>query len=73
MQGFSYLFKGLFQVIMANPTVPSTFQLLYILVFFLNPGCLGYKGDDTTHLYRDYDKPLKVIRILTLNNQYNSP
>ena len=23
-----------------------------------NPGCLGYIGDDTTQLYRDYNKPL---------------
>ena len=22
------------------------------------PGCLGYIGDNTTHLYRGYDKPL---------------
>ena len=23
-----------------------------------NPGCLGYKGDYTTQLYRGYNKPL---------------
>ena len=23
-----------------------------------NPGCLGYIGDYTTQLYRDYNKPL---------------
>ena len=23
-----------------------------------NPGCLGYRGDYTTQLYRDYNKPL---------------
>ena len=23
-----------------------------------NPGCLGYIGDDTTQLYRDYNKAL---------------
>ena len=23
-----------------------------------NPGCLGYIGDYTTQVYRDYDKPL---------------
>ena len=23
-----------------------------------NPGCLGYRGDYTTQLYRDYKKPL---------------
>ena len=26
------------------------------------PGCLGYIGDYTTQLYRDYDKPLKGSR-----------
>ena len=32
------------------------------------PGCLGYIGDYTTQLYRDYNKPLKGS---LLNNQYN--
>ena len=26
------------------------------------PGCLGYTGDYTTKLYRDYNKPLKGSR-----------
>ena len=33
-----------------------------------NPGCLGYIGDYTTQLYRDYSKPLLGY---LLTNQYN--
>ena len=33
-----------------------------------NPGCLGYIGDYTTQLCRDYNKPLQGS---LLNNQHN--
>ena len=33
-----------------------------------NPGCLGYIGDYTTQVYRDYNKPIKGS---PLTNQYN--
>jgi len=39
-----------------------------------NPGCLGYIGDYTTQLYRDYKNIgiiKTIVRILSLNNQYN--
>ncbi len=32
-----------------------------------NPGCLGYIGDYTTQLYRDYNKPSIII------NHYKDP